>query len=230
MKLESPSLDEIADPTLYSLDGAVSIARQLMNDGQSIPEEIANALQFDQSLDPARADRMLEMLPKIANAGRLLPLLDRIIPSSNSRIRSKCWKIFAAESGDLTWAKAQLNDPDARVAANVVEALWRLSPSEELHEIFRLAAQQKRNRIAGNGLVGLFGYGDPLAEEVVANMAASPDSSQRATVAWAIGRAYWLGGTETLQELLKDRCEKVRIHAERSLFRLRQRYPNLDWA
>lgn len=225
MSIQMPSFNEVIDPGRYSIEEAEKVALQLMADGQRIPERLALSLQGEPPPDSGRAERMLELLPRIAPPERLLPLLDRIMPSSNSRIRSKAWKLYAAASSDLHWAMEQIQDEDARVAANVVEALWRATPTEPLHEIFRSAATQERNRVAGNGLVGLFNFEDPIAVEIAKRMAAHSDSSFRATAAWAIGRVYWREGIELLKTLRRDRCEKVRINAERSILRIARRYP-----
>ena len=219
------SVAEVIDPGLYSIEEAEKVARQLMEDGQRVPERFALALQGEPPPDAGRAERMLELLPRIAGPERLLPLLDRIMPSSNSRIRSKAWKLYAAASADLRWALDQIEDEDARVAANVVEALWRATPSEDLHEIFRRAARQERNRVAGNGLVGLFNFNDPEAEALVGKLAQHSNPSFRATAAWAVGRVYWRDGLELLRELRRDKIEKVRINSERSLLRIARRYP-----
>jgi RNA polymerase-interacting CarD/CdnL/TRCF family regulator len=225
MSIQPPSFADVVDPGRFSLEEAEKMALQLMAEGQRIPERLALALQGEPPPDNGRAERMLELLPRITGPERLLPLLDRVMPSSNSRIRSKAWKLYAAASADLRWAEAQINDEDARVAANVVEALWRATPTEPLLEIFKRAALQERNRVAGNGLVGLFNFNDPLAEEVVMRMARHQDSGFRATAAWAIGRVYWREGAELLRELRKDHSEKVRINAERSILRIARRYP-----
>ena len=227
MSSQMPSFAEIIDPGMYSIDEAEKLAMLLMSEGHRIPERFALALQGEPPPDTGRAERMLELLPRIASPERLLPILDRIMPSSNSRIRSKAWKLYAAASADLGWALAQVDDNDARVAANVVEALWRAKPTAALHEIFLRAAKQNRNRVAGNGLVGLFGCNDPEAEEIVRRMASHVDEGCRATAAWAIGRVYWRDGLELLRELRLDNCEKVRINADRSLLRLARRYPGV---
>lgn len=225
MSLQTPSFNDVVDPGLYSIEEAERVALKLMAEGQRIPERFALALQGEPPPDAGRAERMLELLPRIAAPARLLPLLDRIMPSSNSRIRSKAWKLYAEASADLNWALIQIDDEDSRVAANVVEALWRAVPSEALHEIFRRAAHQQRNRVAGNGLVGLFNFEDPEAPKITEQMARHSDPSFRATVAWAIGRVYWRDGIELLRELRRDKMEKVRINAERSLLRISRRYP-----
>jgi hypothetical protein len=225
MSIEAASVAAVIDPGRYSIEDAEKVARQLMLEGQRIPERFALALQGEPPPDAGRAERMLELLPRITGPERLLPLLDRIMPSSNSRIRSKAWKLYAAASADLEWALAQIEEADSRVAANVVEALWRATPSDELHEIFRRAARQDRNRVAGNGLVGLFNFNDPDAEVLVEKMARNANPSFRATAAWAMGRVYWREGLELLRELRRDKIEKVRINAERSLLRIARRYP-----
>ena len=210
---------------MYSIDEAEMLAIQLMAEGQRIPERCALALQGEPPPDNGRAERMLELLPRIASPERLLPLLDRVMPSSNTRIRSKAWKLYAAASADLAWALKQLDDSDARVAANVVEALWRAAPTEQLHEIFRQAARQNRNRVAGNGLVGLFGFDDPQAAEIVKQLAKHDNADMRATAAWVIGRVYWREGTEILRELRQDDSGKVRKNAGWSLRQLALRFP-----
>jgi hypothetical protein len=210
---------------MYSIEEAERLATHLMAEGQRIPERCALALQGEPPPDNGRAERMLELLPRIASPERLLPLLDRVMPSSNSRIRSKTWKLYAAASADLSWAVAQLDDEDARVAANVVEALWRATPKEELRDLFLRAAKQSRNRVAGNGLVGLFNCNDPEAAVIVKQMVCHVDASFRATAAWAIGRVCWKDGEGLLGELRKDSDERVRTNAERSLMRLARRYP-----
>lgn len=225
MSIQPPSFVDVVDPGRFSIEEAEKLALELMAEGQRIPERLALALQGEPPPDSGRAERMLELLPRITGPERLLPLLDRIMPSSNSRIRSKAWKLYAAASADLRWAEAQIDDEDARVAANVVEALWRATPTEPLLKIFKKAAVQERNRVAGNGLVGLFNFNDPLALQVVDRMARHTDPSFRATAAWAIGRVYWREGAEMLRELRKDHCEKVRINAERSILRIARRYP-----
>lgn len=222
-----PSFAEIIDPGIYTVEEAEVLAMRLMSEGHRIPERCALALQGQPPPDPERAERMLELLPRITSPERLLPLLDRVMPSSNARIRSKAWKLYAAASADLRWARTQLEDEDSRVAANVVEALWRATPTPELHQIFLLAAMQNRHRVAGNGLVGLFSYDDPKSAEIARRMASHSNAAFRATAAWALGRVNRPDGISLLQELCQDPDEKVRMNANRSLMGLARRFPGV---
>ena len=225
MLMHLPSFADVVDPGMYSIDEAEKLAMLLMAEGQRIPERCALALQSEPPPDNGRAERMLELLPRIATPERLLPLLDRVMPSSNTRIRSKAWKLYASASADLGWALKQVDDGDARVAANVVEALWRGKPTEQLHQLFQRAARQDRNRVAGNGLVGLFGFDDPEGPEIAKQMAKHENADMRATAAWVIGRVCWQEGMEILRELRRDDSETVRMNAERSLLRMARAYP-----
>ena len=223
MSMLTPSFIEVIDPGLYTLDQAEFMAKKLMDAGQRIPERCALALQGEPPPDPGRAERMLELLPRITTPERLLPLLDRIMPSSNARIRSKAWKLYARASENLTWVRDQLDDSDPRVAANVVEALWRARPSAQLEEIFELASAQERNRVAGNGLVGLFLCREAQAVVLLRKMAEHEDADFRATAAWVVGRVQWRDGVELLRKMRQDPVEKVRLNASRSLLRLAHR-------
>jgi HEAT repeat protein len=225
MAIRTHSFSEVTDPGMYSIDEAEHIARQLMEEGQRVPERCALALQAEPPPDDGRAQRMLDLMARITPPARLLPLLDRILPSSNARIRSKAWKLYAAASGDLKWVRQQLDDPDPRVAANVVEALWRARPCPELHAIYHQAANQERNRVAGNGLVGLFLCNDPASQEMTLQLAYHPDPDFRATAAWVIGRVQWREGRQLLLRLRDDSDDKVRLNAERALQKLSRRYP-----
>ena len=127
MSIQVPSFADVVDPGMYSINEAEKLALQLMAGGQRIPERCALALQGEPPPDNGRAERMLALLPRIATPERLLPLLDRLMPSSNTRIRSKVWKLNASASADLGWAIAQVEDDDARVAAHPFAhmVIWR---------------------------------------------------------------------------------------------------------
>jgi hypothetical protein len=94
-----------------------------------------------------------------------------------------------------------------------------------LHAIYHQAANQERNRVAGNGLVGLFLCNDPASQEMTLQLAYHPDPDFRATAAWVIGRVQWREGRQLLLRLRDDSDDKVRLNAERALQKLSRRYP-----
>jgi hypothetical protein len=65
MSIQPPSFADVVDPGRFSLEEAEKMALQLMAEGQRIPERLALALQGEPPPDNGRAERMLELLPRI---------------------------------------------------------------------------------------------------------------------------------------------------------------------
>lgn len=188
--------------------------------GRRVPERFALALQAEPPPAPATADRMLELMRRVTPLDRLVQLLDKTIPSSSSDVRSRTRRLYESLTIDLSWAEPFVRSTSGRDAADLVEALWRVTPTKKLREIFNTAAAQPHNRLAGNGLVGLFRLGDDEARRAVLEMTRHEDEMFRATAAWVIGRVSWHGGATRLFELTADTSEKVRRNARRALGRL----------
>lgn len=191
-----------------------------MAEGRRVPERFALALQAEPPPPPANADRMLELMRRVTPLDRLVQLLDKVIPSSNADIRAKARKLYEVLTADLSWAEPFIRGTSGRDSADLVEALWRVVPSQELRDIFVTAAAQPHNRLAGNALVGLFRLGDEAARLTVIEMTRHEEESFRATAAWVIGRVSWHGGATRLHEMTTDPSEKVRRNARRALGRL----------
>jgi hypothetical protein len=168
---------------------------------------------------------MLELMRRVTPLDRLVQLLDKIIPSSSAEIRGKARKLYEALTADLAWAEPIIRGTATRETADLVEALWRVKPSKALRELFIAAAAEPHNRLAGNGLVGLFRLGEDEARTAVLEMSRHEDDSYRATAAWVIGRVSWHGGATRLNELASDESEKVRRNARRALGRLNRFVP-----
>lgn len=210
----------LGDPCEYPIDEAELHVRSLMAEGRRVPERFALALQAEPPPAPASADRMLELMRRVTPLDRLVQLLDKIIPSSSAEVRGKARKLYETLTTDLSWAEPFIRGNSGRDAADLIEALWRVTPSTTLREIFVTAAAQPHNRLAGNGLVGLFRLGDEEARTAVLSMTRHEDEAYRATAAWVIGRVSWQGGATRLNEMVHDESEKVRRNARRALGRL----------
>lgn len=221
MPIIDPSFAEVIDPGRFSLPEAVGVARRLGEKGMHVPERLSNALQTETDL--GRAERVLEILPHVAARAQLVEILNEALPLTEARVRSKVWKLYVQATEDPSWALAHLDDPDARVAANIVEALWRSPMSAELHEVYLRAATQPRNRVASCGVVGLLISDSAEGPEHVRRMVANEDVAFRASGAWVIGKACWEAGRELLEPLRGDEDAKVRMNAEKALGRLNRK-------
>lgn len=221
MPILEPNFADVIDPGQYGLRDAVNVARQLREKGIPVPQRLANALQTETDL--GRAERVLEILPHVTPRAQLVEILNQALPLTEARVRSKVWKLYVQATEDPSWALAHLDDPDPRVAANIVEALWRSPMSEELQKVYERAACQPRNRVASCGVVGLLMAGGESGPAHVRRMVASEDAAFRASGAWVIGKARWEAGRELLEPLRRDEDAKVRMNAEKSLGRLNRK-------
>jgi uncharacterized membrane-anchored protein len=147
--------------------------------------------------------------------------------SPDQKIRSKAWKAYAGATLDPQWAAEHLLQSDPRVAANILEAMWRAKPSEALRDLFRRAVQADSNRSAGNAAIGLYLLSDKGFEESIVAMAAAQEPVRRATAAWVIGRCAWKQGVDLLIQLARDPDAKVRQNAVSAMRKLVRRWPEL---
>src|SRR5258708_35466950 len=198
------TLAELTDPGRFTVAEASTLAAAMAIENGRLPERLADLLKIDPPPDYGRAERILELLGRITKFDRLAPLLDELTCSPNVRIRSKACKLYAGAGENLVWATERLDHPDARLAANGVEALWNAENSEALQAVFWRGARQPRNRVAGNGMVGLFLCEHPRAGELALAMADDSSADFRATAAWAMGKAPWLPGMNNLKSLTMD--------------------------
>lgn len=220
-------LPDIIDPGACGLQSAIVQARLLAAEDEWLPERLAELLAHPSHEDTGQTERILNVLAAIADGPRLLRLLEAPMVSDNIKIRSKAWKVYAGATLDPQWAADHLLQSDPRVAANILEAMWRAAPSDELRALFRRGAGLDSNRAAGNAAVGLFLLGDPHFETCVGEMAASPEPMRRASAAWVIGRCGWKQGVDLLMGLSRDPDAKVRQNTLQATRKLVRRWPEL---
>lgn len=158
-----------------------------------------------------------------ASASKLinLRLLKRLLDSPNGRIRSMAARMLGQGTKSPHWLAEVLNDGDARVRANAVEALWNIDGPEAV-SIFQYAAQDAVSRVAANALVGLYLAGKAEALAGIDYMAQDKDPDRRATAAWAMGRTGDRRFAAWLKKLIQDQHALVRASAIRAVTRIRK--------
>jgi hypothetical protein len=171
-------------------------------------------------VDPAFLLGLLESL----NSGfNLLPLLGRLRHHGDPRVRAKLAGFLGKAIRPLEWFRDLTSDPDARVRANAVEALWG-QDSDYARQAFAHACSDTHQRVAANALVGQFLLG--MAESVagLAGMARHEDPNFRAAAAWAMGRTGDGRFIPLLSALRRDPGRNARIirNALQSLGRIEQ--------
>jgi len=162
------------------------------------------------------ARRILNLLEQTSSAHRLGPLLVQLLRVPDPRIRSKVALMLGRTTQDVSWA---LRDPDDRVRANAVEAIWGANCKDVRGTLWTLA-RDASNRVAGNALLALYKMGEPAAVEELDAMSRHDSGRFRATAAWVMGQTRDAAFLERLHGLEADPEENVRRNASLALARM----------
>ena len=179
-----------------------SLARQLASATSDAPDTVEMAM----------AERLMEILDDVSDGKRILPSLMRMLRNDNPYLRSKAVLMIGRSNRSLSWIRRRLSEPDTRVRANAVEALWGMEGAEA-REMLEIAARDTNNRVAGNGLLGLYWMGEAAALPELVKMAAHPSPQSRRTAAWVMGRAGDPRFSEIVGRMLSDSHGQVRKNA-----------------
>lgn len=218
----------LADPAILSTRAAQELAQALATHDPQLDTRLARWLLTGvspepdpEASDPVRAVRILEILEAISGGGRAVAALIQLLRHPDVRVRSKAALMAGRSLRSGHWAQQRLLEADARVRANVVEALWGVQ-APGVTEVFKSALRDAHNRVVGNALVGLYRLGDPAAASLLRKMAEHPSPAFRATAAWAMGHLEDPQFLPTLATLLKDPDASVRRNVLRALARIKR--------
>lgn len=131
--------------------------------------------------------RLIDLASRVRLSGRLRPVLERLRDHENPFLSSKVDLML--KRLDLTersmWQR--LKDPDPRVQADAVEALWG-EDTQESREIFLRAINSPSDRLVGNGLYGLYLLGDTTSIRIAFDLAENQSPVVRPTAIWFMGQ------------------------------------------
>ncbi len=175
-------------------------------------------------LEPELNLRILEVLDEISQGTRLLTIVDHLASSPDPRVASKAALLIGRRLQNRQWIERHVSSKDARVRANVVEALWGVE-SELARRTLRKCLLDASNRVRGNAIVGLHLLGDRRLNSYVRSLVKDGRARFRQTAAWVIGRVRSPGLTALLDVLLQDPSPDVRRSAQSTLSSLRQPAP-----
>ena len=208
-------LELLADPERVPLDEAISLAKLSSRNGLFLDISLAKALQHSPS--PQRTDRVLRLLAEIAESNRILPLLFPLLRAQQKRVRSKAALIFAKVCPSCTFVKNALADPDSRVRANAVEALWG---GKSVRSELLVALKDPDNRVRANAALGLYKLGDPAGLGALEEMARCSEDPFRASAAWAMGETGEQDLLPALKPLTQDSEPLVSRNALRAIAKI----------
>jgi hypothetical protein len=164
--------------------------------------------------------RIMEIICEIAEPGRIMPSLMRLMRHRDANIRSKAVKMIGRGSHSVKWVMGRLSENDPRVRANAIESLWGVD-SPEAQTLLNFAASDTGSRVAGNALLGLYYLGDSSVLPEIIKLAAHEAESFRSTAAWLMGQTADPRFTDALRRMIMDTDPLVRKHALASLAQIR---------
>lgn len=179
-------------------------------------------LDTSETESPECIERILTILRSIPNASGFRPLLTPLLRHQNARIRAKVALLVGEGNQNRTWFERRMLEGDARVRANAIESAGR-RVSEDLRPLFRSAALDENNRVAGNALIALYRLGETKAISGLHEMIFRPEPAFRATAAWAMGETGDTRFLPLLGRILGDPGETIKSATFRAIRKLRNR-------
>jgi hypothetical protein len=161
---------------------------------------------------PAEIQRLMDLLTEISDGTRILPCLMTLARHPNTHLQSKAVLMIGRINRNVKWVQKRLAEPDARVRANAVEALWGVDTDEARH-LLRSAAHDPDNRVAGNALFALYRLGDSWSIPELLKLADHESGRFRATAAWVMGESGDPRFTKALARMVGERTNAVRTRA-----------------
>ncbi|MBI4873088.1 MAG: HEAT repeat domain-containing protein [Acidobacteria bacterium] len=183
-----------------------------VTDAKLLRNVVHQSSRFD-AAGPAAANELLAVFDAAGLGARLQTLLVQLLRTRDPKVRSKAALLLLRQSGQASWA---LEDPDPRVRANAVQALWEIhTPSAR--EICQQALEDPHHRVVGNAIVALLRAGDPAAAAHLERIARHESARFRAAAAWAAGIVADPNFEPLLRKLAADPDSVVRRRAQESL-------------
>jgi hypothetical protein len=186
----------------------------------ALARSLADSAVGDGAIHVADPARLMDILCEIADPGRIMPSLMRMMRHPNPYLRSKAVKMIGRGSKSTKWVMGRLSESDPRVRANAIESLWGVD-TPEARTLLKFAASDANNRVAGNALLGLYHLGEASVLPDVVNLAGHESALFRASAAWVMGETGDPRFTEALRRMISEPDATVRKRAFAALAQIR---------
>jgi HEAT repeat protein len=206
-----------------SRDEAIALARAARRSDPFLEVALARSLAdcaVGGQVNGEAASRLLDVLAEIADAGRIVPSLMRLMRHPDSGLRSKAVRMIGRGSHSAKWVMGRLSDSDPRVRANAIESLWAVD-IPEARTLLNFAANDAHPQVVGNSLLGLYYLGDSGVLLEIVKLANHESADFRACAAWLMGESGDPRFSDALRRMIADSDAGVRKRALASLAQLK---------
>lgn len=210
----------MADPAATRLPGAIGVARAVSLIDAAFEARLMRQIRLARpERRAAVTHRVLDLVAAAGQPHRAVPLLLPLTRAADDRVRSRATLIVGKWKRDARWLSQFLDDRDARVRANAIEALWGVA---EARGLFHSAFGDFNHRVLANAIVGTHMVSGEDLTGKVEQLIVSPSENFRAAGAWAAGEC----GLDVFREPLRElalRPGPARGAAIRALVKMRRR-------
>jgi len=218
---ENALADALCDPALLTVEAAAAVAKIAVAVERRFGVDLVRRLT---SLDPTeqtQAERLLKIVEEVLDSMIVRPNLVPLLSHFNGRLRSKAALLVGRMNKSPQLASSQVSDLDARVRANAVEALWGVE-DPACEAIFCKAACDRNQRVAANGAIGLYSLQKVCSIQLLHQLAERPMLECNVSAIWAMGKIASPRFQPVVSQAMLSGGSKLRLHALRSLARIRQ--------
>ncbi|MEO8129764.1 MAG: HEAT repeat domain-containing protein, partial [Bryobacteraceae bacterium] len=173
------------------------------------------------SLASLRIYRFMQLLSEISKNCFLL-FQSELIAYPDPMVRASAVLLIGRAGKNPDLMGRMLLDPDPRVQANAVEALW-IFKEDDCKPMLFTAAKSKHHRVAGNAAVGLYRIAEIRSIAMLLEMARHKELLFRLAAIWAMGETGDCRFVHHLTELVRNLAGDERVAALRALARIRCR-------
>jgi len=216
----------LADPERCRLEEAISIVKAVAQIGSSLEPQLERRLgallqEPPSSLVSARIYRFMQLLSEISKNCFLL-YQSELISYPDPIVRASAVLLIGRAGKNPDLMGRMLLDPDPRVQANAVEALW-IFKEDACKPMLFTAAKSKDHRVAGNAAVGLYRIDEVRSIGLLLEMAQHKDNLFRLAAIWAMGETGDSRFVPELTEMVRKFVGDDRVASLRALARIRTR-------
>jgi HEAT repeat protein len=224
------SAEQLCDPRRNSRDESIRAARRNAEDRSSYDVEIARHLAHQlgvSAVDVDVVERTLEVLAAVAPAPRLHGVIRTAIAHGDPRVRSKAAVVLGSRVADLPLLHRLIADPDHRVRANTLEALWHIRCAG-IEDLFLRCLNDSHRRAVANAAYGLYLIDEAKHFGKIIALIEHSQAEYRAAGAWLLGKIGNPNHLRMLRPLLQEKNAEVRSAAFHTLKTLRTKAPKSE--
>src|SRR5579884_2847848 len=220
----------LCNPDLFTFEEAMRLARRVVQVDPQFDAKLLRALLQKNGSTPAdeleriagseAGVRLLAILGEISDGTRILPTMAQLLNHSDPRVRSKAALLVGRSNKNHRWVEDKLNEPDPRVRANAIQALWG-ADTPGARTVFLNALNDRDSRVIGNAVLGLYRHGDPEGIRRAMQLLAHPDPDFRIAAVWAMGETGDARFLPIVGRLIGDPQPELRTCAFKALAKLK---------